>query len=53
VCCWTDAAQLRLCGRYTTLGLATVILGVGLSNKPDTSATNWARREAQKQLDGQ
>ena len=40
----------RARGRYLTFASATVILGVGLSAKPETGMTAWARSEARKQL---
>lgn len=36
--------------RYATLAAATVILGVGLNAKPETSVSAWARAEAKKDL---
>ncbi|KAK9917069.1 hypothetical protein WJX75_000556 [Coccomyxa subellipsoidea] len=35
---------------YFTLVAATVMLTVGLSAKPDTNITSWARKEAAKEL---
>ena len=38
---------------YFTLVAATVMLGVGLSAKPDTSLVNWAHKEAAKRLEAE
>ncbi len=32
------------------LGASALILGLGLTSKPDTSFVHWARREAAKEL---
>ena len=35
---------------YLTMAATVVILGVGLTAKPDTSLEGWAREEAQRRL---
>ena len=48
------AALLTPCAcavaRYIAFGSATIILGVGLNSKPNTSLSAWAREEAKKDL---
>ena len=36
---------------YLAFGTVTVMLVLGLNNKPNTSSTEWAKVEAQKRLD--
>jgi len=38
---------------YATLALATGILCFGLSAKPETRMTSWAKEEAQRRLDAE
>lgn len=39
--------------RYIAMTSAALILGFGLSSKPETSMMVWAKRQAKKELDAE